>query len=253
MPLRRMPESFLCKGCDQTITRAPSPARDRRKEYCSLACKMKIWWSMHSKDLYPPKARIKNPRFCICGAQLLAKKRYCSNCLPRVIYKPRAPRTYQCEICRAVIVMKMGARKRWCSRLCYQESPEWKVIQRAARVRRKARERGNPSESIDPYAVFNRDAWRCQLCGCDTPKRLRGQMVDTAPELDHIIPLASGGAHVWDNVQCTCRKCNGEKGAEVLGQLRLGLNGIVERSIEVDVVRGVTQHIRSWRLKSMRP
>jgi hypothetical protein len=71
-------------------------------------------------------------------------------------------------------------------------------------------------------------------------------MVDTAPELDHIIPLASGGAHVWDNVQCTCRKCNGEKGAEVLGQLRLGLNGIVERSIEVDVVRGVTQHIRSW-------
>ena len=76
-------------------------------------------------------------------------------------------------------------------------------------------------EHIDPIAVFNRDRWRCQLCGCSTPKRLRGQMVDRAPELDHIVPLGSGGAHTWVNVHCACRKCNGQKHANPLGQLRL--------------------------------
>lgn len=32
-----------------------------------------------------------------------------------------------------------------------------------------------------------------------------------APELDHIIPIAKGGAHVWSNLQCACRECNAAK------------------------------------------
>jgi 5-methylcytosine-specific restriction endonuclease McrA len=46
-------------------------------------------------------------------------------------------------------------------------------------------------------------------------------MRDDAPELDHIVPLACGGAHTYQNTQCTCRECNGRKGATILGQLRL--------------------------------
>lgn len=71
--------------------------------------------------------------------------------------------------------------------------------------------------------VFARDRYRCQLCGCPTPKRLRGTYKPNAPELDHITPLAAGGGHTWDNVQCACRKCNGAKNRKPLGQLRLAV------------------------------
>jgi 5-methylcytosine-specific restriction endonuclease McrA len=39
--------------------------------------------------------------------------------------------------------------------------------------------------------------------------------------LDHIVPLAKGGTHTWNNVQCTCRRCNAGKAAKVIGQMLL--------------------------------
>jgi 5-methylcytosine-specific restriction endonuclease McrA len=86
---------------------------------------------------------------------------------------------------------------------------------------RRSIERGVNAERFDPIAVFERDKWRCHLCGCKTPKRLRGSYDDTAPELDHIIPLSKGGEHSRANTACACRKCNGAKGDTIMGQLSL--------------------------------
>jgi hypothetical protein len=88
---------------------------------------------------------------------------------------------------------------------------------RIYRSRRRAIERGIGADRIDPLAVFHRDGWRCKLCGCKTPRHLRGSYDDRAPELDHVVPLSLGGAHTQGNVQCSCRKCNGLKGARALG------------------------------------
>lgn len=93
---------------------------------------------------------------------------------------------------------------------------------RAKRIneaKREARKRGLQVESVDPFRVFDRDGWRCQLCNRATPKYLRGTHEDMAPELDHIIPLSLGGPHSYINTQCACRKCNGEKSNRPLGQL----------------------------------
>lgn len=60
-----------------------------------------------------------------------------------------------------------------------------------------------------------------RLCGCGTPKRLRGSYEPSAPELDHVVPLAMGGTHTWGNVKCSCRRCNGAKGATARWQLGL--------------------------------
>lgn len=79
----------------------------------------------------------------------------------------------------------------------------------------RARRRGLNAERIDALKVFERDSWRCQICFRKTPKRLRGTQALTAPELDHRIPLAMGGGHTWDNVQCACRRCNMEKSGSV--------------------------------------
>jgi len=80
---------------------------------------------------------------------------------------------------------------------------------------RRARKRNVYYENVDPLMVLDRDKWKCRGCGIKTPQILRGTWEDNAPEVDHIIPLALGGSHVANNLQCLCRKCNQEKGATI--------------------------------------
>ena len=49
--------------------------------------------------------------------------------------------------------------------------------------------------------VMERDHYRCRSCGSNL-----------YPELDHIIPLARGGANDPSNLQVLCRGCNAQKG-----------------------------------------
>lgn len=86
-----------------------------------------------------------------------------------------------------------------------------------ARARRRLRD----TDAVDPIKVCERDGWRCHLCGISTPRRLRGTTEDRAPEVDHIVTIADGGAHEYANVACACRRCNRHKGARSFGQLLL--------------------------------
>ena len=86
---------------------------------------------------------------------------------------------------------------------------------RIARAARDKRIRSRPRDRIDPFAVFERDGWRCYMCGIATPQVLRGTCEPSAPELEHKVALANGGTHTWDNVACSCRACNGAKGARL--------------------------------------
>jgi 5-methylcytosine-specific restriction endonuclease McrA len=86
---------------------------------------------------------------------------------------------------------------------------------------KRARKRTATVESVDPYRVFERDQWRCHMCGRKTKKELRGKHDTLSPELDHIIPLAEGGEHSYRNTACSCRECNGRKGARPIGQMLL--------------------------------
>ena len=73
--------------------------------------------------------------------------------------------------------------------------------ERAERQRRRdAMERGTTVISISPRAIYERDKWRCGLCGKHVSRKDRS--------LDHIIPLSKGGAHVEWNVQLAHLKCN---------------------------------------------
>lgn len=93
----------------------------------------------------------------------------------------------------------------------------------AHRTARKAKQRAVSVESVDPIRVFERDGWRCHMCGSPTPKEKRGSYEDDAPELDHIVTLADGGEHSYRNTACACRSCNIRKGSRSFGQLHLGL------------------------------
>ncbi len=81
---------------------------------------------------------------------------------------------------------------------------------------RRARMMGADNDNVDPIAVFERDGWKCKMCGVDTPRYLRGTDHAQAPEMDHIVPLSRGGSHTYDNVQCSCLRCNRSKGTKSL-------------------------------------
>ena len=54
------------------------------------------------------------------------------------------------------------------------------------------------------FNIYARDRHRCQYCGC---RLLRSEL-----NLDHVVPRSRGGASTWDNVVCSCRRCNRIKG-----------------------------------------
>ncbi len=88
-------------------------------------------------------------------------------------------------------------------------------------TRNARRHRADVRECVSPRAVFERDGWRCQLCGVRVHKSKRGSTHPRAPELDHILPLSKGGDHTYRNTQCACRACNSSKGATPMGQTLL--------------------------------
>jgi 5-methylcytosine-specific restriction endonuclease McrA len=53
--------------------------------------------------------------------------------------------------------------------------------------------------------VLERDGHQCVVCGGEEEL-----------QLDHIIPLDSGGANELDNMQILCRPCNRDKSNKIL-------------------------------------
>ena len=51
--------------------------------------------------------------------------------------------------------------------------------------------------------VFERDKYQCQYCG----KKLPSEELN----LDHVIPRHYGGKTTWENIVCSCVKCNSRK------------------------------------------
>ena len=57
------------------------------------------------------------------------------------------------------------------------------------------------------YNIYARDNNTCQYCGLKRPKK--------DLNLDHVIPRSRGGKSTWENVVCSCLKCNRKKGGRV--------------------------------------
>lgn len=234
---RRTPDSFTCKGCGELVQRRPSPQRDIRTHYCSKACKVRHWFTerpAYAKAMNKPEPR-KPQRLCAggCGVMVPALRKRCSGCVRRlssalslkVYYDKRpTPTTTSCRECGAQVDRTQDARRKWfCSVACGKKHLR-RRHRHSENNEARARRAGVPVDySIKPLKVFERDGWRCQLCGVSTPQRLRGGTDPRSPEVDHIVPISMGGGHTWDNVQCACRRCNGIKGAKALGQMRITL------------------------------
>lgn len=90
-----------------------------------------------------------------------------------------------------------------------RKKPElYREIAQNRSLRRRARLKAAPIEKVQPSRVFDRDGGVCHLCN---------ELVTSGNRsLDHLIPIARGGAHAEWNLATAHRRCNQRRGVREL-------------------------------------
>jgi 5-methylcytosine-specific restriction endonuclease McrA len=84
----------------------------------------------------------------------------------------------------------------------YSQDPA--VALRRPKRLRAERERNAKRGQIDRELIFERDGWRCYLCG---------ELVERCDAtLDHVVPLALGGVTEPGNLRLAHQRCNSKRG-----------------------------------------
>ena len=113
-----------------------------------------------------------------------------------------------CPVCGAPTL-----RRKYCSDKCSA-----KAQNKANETRRRQLiSAAMVDKDITVEGLYKRDNGICYLCG--KPCRLDDYIIqdgqkqcgDWYPSIDHVVPLARGGAHSWDNVKLAHRICNSRK------------------------------------------
>lgn len=172
-----------------------------------------------------------------CGAvyaQVFERQRYCtpkcrnkeSNRADQGRRRNSDPRA--CRWCGVEYVPEYGSlRTHYCTTACRDKASN--ARRSGSTHRRRAKNHGCELSYVNKSVVFERDGWKCQLCGCDTPVEARGKGLPNSPELDHAVPLSMGGAHTYENTQCMCRACNGWKAARTMDEARSALQALSDQ------------------------
>jgi hypothetical protein len=199
--------------------------------YCSNNCKQASWVKRNPEKMV---ARLKNNPACIrsfscevCKSEFnaLRKRKYChAKCSWSVRDQKKRDKAEAnhrksansvfCKGCGSCFSPLYGyfTKSVHCS-VCQMSIPD-----SAWSVRRRERIKTASIEVVVREKVFDRDKWRCAMCGVKT---IKAPYMKNSAELDHIVPLSLGGQHSYANTQCSCRACNGSKGAKAKGQTLL--------------------------------
>lgn len=201
----------VCEHCRKPYIRKRRNHGEGLK-YCSQQC------AGAAKKSRPPSFSVVHQSKCgVCGKEWIGRRKQaiCSDGCRKEIRRTQSavalfreavqkrPTASACLECGVAFTPIKFVDSPFC---CPEHSKAY--YRRIVKALRKARLLGSRYEDVDPIKVFERDGWRCRACGCDAPRRLRGSLDDNAPELDHVVPLAAGGEHTYDNTQCLCRLCN---------------------------------------------
>ena len=223
---KRGPCPTRCKPCRSRHAWAGRKQFKQKCESCGKPCR-----GRRCRGCYQPhnKGTCKRaPLTCIWCKQPFAfsvnsttrkPKVHCSPACRQAAVAARARKT--CETCGAAFMKNGGSGLgRYCSVACYwsaRRGQPWTARDLGCSNtshRGRCLWYGVPYDpQVKSAAVFERDGYVCQLCGCATLRRytrnLFGHVDRKSPTVDHIEPLHwRGKGHTWDNVRLLCVHCN---------------------------------------------
>lgn len=170
-----------CKQCGVTFV-----PQQRREEYCSDACRVTRGRAVGNARAAAKKAATTKPRACkCCGREFLPlrgnKRRvFCGvRCMKKYAQRNGAK--------------SLNSRGRQVLRSFYGEA--WM----------------DHYESINRQRVYERDGWKCGICG-EAIDRQAKSPDDRSASVDHIVALSLGGDHTYANVRTAHFGCNWRRG-----------------------------------------
>lgn len=217
-----MLQTWQCQTCGAACQR--KTVRGQRPKYCSR------------KECRPKT--LSDRRCERCGARIPTNcRRYCSTTCqwPEELRRPTVPKLTRreraeakalksargivaesswvsgpCAICGRPFLARNWGRStaRCCSDRCNEQRRHRE--KRVGKHRRRAAKRNAFVANVSPRKVYERDRWRCHLCG---RKVWRTVAVPhpLAPTIDHLVPLAKGGTHEPANCATAHFLCNATK------------------------------------------
>lgn len=220
-PKARPTKRCTIEGCEKT-------ARSQASPYCEMH-----YYRIRRNGTIAPKGVVGKWACCQhCGAPTERGRKYCdSRCASRGARG--TPTVRECATCGVQFDPRSdhGRDRYTCSDSCAKKRDK-EALRRFYRTeagaewarrngyRRRARKRNAFVESVSRDEVMRRGRWECHLCGEKIPKSAKwpDPMFGT---VDHVLPLAKGGAHSYANCKPAHLKCNLIKGAKLLEQLAL--------------------------------
>lgn len=181
-----------CGWCGETFL-----ADKASQRFCGLACAGK-WWSEERAADRAARA----PGVALVHAP--AYYRDLPDSHPAMMASPRPPRTFVagcCGFCGSPFVVAWQKTARFCSDRCQKKHY------------RRDRGRFVVPDAVR-RAVYERDGWKCQLCGKRVGKSY-GPSHQRSATLDHIVPRSQGGPDAPSNLQLAHRICNSLKRDQV--------------------------------------
>ncbi len=151
-------------------------------------------------------------------ATILRKRCECETCKESA--KLERERTLLIRTLLAVVDAKTPKVCDCCGEKFFSAYPSAKYCDRCKRkreaksYRRRCRKYGAEYQSgISLAKVYKRDGGICQICGepTDWNDKSWGSAGPLYPTIDHVLALANGGSHTWDNVQLAHALCNSVK------------------------------------------
>lgn len=195
---KRIKQLVACAVCG---TETEKLTEHNRRSVCSDLCRRHLryggWPSCPIPEMHAAHGRWSNS---LLPALRVGVPRWLKAPMPTSSPLRRRWYSGQCQRCSEWFVFDQPA-NRYCSARCSHGD---------SRDRRRARKREAFVAPVHRRRIFERDGWRCRLCG----KKVKRDAVaphPLAPVLDHIIPLAKGGTHEPANVQCAHFLCNSRK------------------------------------------